>query len=564
MNRKRSLKQSLPLPILVIAVTLVLLAFGSDRLTTPNIYYSAQLDEGWSVRYGENQAENVTLSDFYFENLKTGDVITISNTFKDEPMYAPTIMFRSNESTVQARVDDTTYSYGQEYLEHNKFIPKKYHLLTFYDNRDIHEVEITYTLTEDEPFRVINPIFYGNRNELIRNFFQRNRLPIFTGSFLSMYACLLLCLGSYLFLYHGKDLTIFYSAFMAALFGFYVFAYNDIFCFVSDRDYILTLGEYIALYFIPFATCLLLYSVYPNMAPLRQRSLLALTLGMPLMFIALHIADVVHISHFVIINQLILLVQMVLILPPLVKESSQRHRQKKESPTYIGVDADVYPARAFIILYFFGFMEVVKYNLIRRLGGAFKRFDNVDFLAIGALFFVVCLFIFYFFSGIEHINARIVKERLEGLAYTDGLTNLMNRAKCMQYVASVTGPYAVVSLDLDRLKFINDTFGHIEGDKMLKTFAGILEKAFEGAAVIGRTGGDEFMVVYRDPSENVCKEAVDKLQQLTAEFNDKKSERFTLSASAGYAYSSEISGGFEEVYYLADTRMYEMKDKHHA
>ena len=158
-----------------------------------------------------------------------------------------------------------------------------------------------------------------------------------------------------------------------------------------------------------------------------------------------------------------------------------------------------------------------------------------------------------------------MKEHLEGLAYTDALTGLMNRGKCMQYLASVLGPYAIVSLDLDKLKYVNDNLGHIEGDKMIKAFAELLVKAFDSASVVARTGGDEFLVAIESPSATVCDESIRRLERLINDFNNAGNEQFTLSASAGYAYSYEDpEGKFENVFYLADTRMYKMKEQHHV
>ena len=162
------------------------------------------------------------------------------------------------------------------------------------------------------------------------------------------------------------------------------------------------------------------------------------------------------------------------------------------------------------------------------------------------------------------MNTQFLKEHLEGLAYTDSLTGLMNRAKCMQNLASLRGPYAIISLDMDRLKYINDHYGHSEGDKMIKTFSDLLTESFKGAPIIGRIGGDEFLVAIENPTATICDESIKKLNKLMDDFNKSSNEKFTLSASAGYAYSYEDKEGkLENVFYLADARMYQVKEAHH-
>ena len=99
---------------------------------------------------------------------------------------------------------------------------------------------------------------------------------------------------------------------------------------------------------------------------------------------------------------------------------------------------------------------------------------------------------------------------------------------------------------------------------MIKAFADLLTRSFETASIIGRTGGDEFLVAIENPSATVCDESIKKLDHLMDEFNQAGNATFNLSASAGYAYSYEDkSGKFENVFYLADTRMYKIKEAHH-
>jgi diguanylate cyclase len=92
------------------------------------------------------------------------------------------------------------------------------------------------------------------------------------------------------------------------------------------------------------------------------------------------------------------------------------------------------------------------------------------------------------------------EEKLRYLAEHDDLTGLHNRRSLIAHLtdrlaAGRPGPVAVLYLDLDRLKSINDYFGHTEGDQYLRVFAERLEASLAGLAVIGRHGGDEFLVV---------------------------------------------------------------------
>ena len=567
MKKRNSQRGFLILPILMLFVAIILIAFGSNLLTTPDSQYIDQLDTGWSVSRGDEVYTDVTLPNFNLGKASKGEVVTISNTIPRKLLISPTIMFKSSLSSVTVKIDgEEVYSFGLEYIEKGKFVPKKYNMITLTDETKEHTIDISFTLGEDNAFRKFYPIYYGTKKELVYRFFQQHRLPIFVGGFFAIYACILLCLGIFLSLYNRNESSTFISAAVSILLGTYTYAYNDIFCFLSDRDDLFSILEYVSLYLIPLAISVLLYTTHPGIAQLKQKILLGVNTAIPFIFIMAHMSGEVHINFFVVVVQAIAIIEVIVILPSLVIGIRKEHKAKIESEEYIGVDAESYLLMGFVIIIIFALLEICKYNIAKFMENskAVTEFSNLNFLTMGTLFFMICLFIYYFLNGIEHMNSAHVKEELEGLAYTDALTGLMNRAKCMQYLVSVKEPYAIVSLDLDKLKFVNDTYGHLEGDRMIKAFSELLKKAFSSADLIGRTGGDEFLVAFEKPAADTCDKCIMELEKYIEEFNSR-GNRFTLSVSTGYAYSTEAEGsGYENIFYLADSRMYKMKETHHA
>ncbi len=563
---KKSIHQNvITLLVLFIAVTSIMLAFGSDVFSSQSAVSLGGFDEGYSISARNEVLESVSLSSFHIKNIKRGEIIRLYNELPEEKIVSPTLMFITYLSIVDVYVDGRlVYSYGHEYYNEEKIIPKKQHLITLDDRDKNNKLEIVVVAGENGAFESLGPIYFGTRKDLIKSFLQKHRLVIFIGGFFIMYACLLLSLALYLSLQKKRALSLLTSAGVAILFGAYIYAYEDVFCFISNNAYFFTMLEYITLYFIPLAIVLTIYSVQNYKAGLFQRILEIINFILPVIFIILHVLNKVHLSRFPIAIHILCVADILFIFPPLVKRLYSEFKKELESTTYTGINAFSYLTFGFIIFMFMGFIEIVKYNVQIYGSNPDNFLTRVNYLTLGALYFAICLFIYYLLNGIEHVNSKYVKEQLEGLAYTDELTGLMNRAKCMQFIKTLSGPYAVVSIDLDRLKTVNDSYGHLEGDKMIKSFAELLVKAFQGASLIGRTGGDEFMVIYENPSSNVCDMAIRQLEDDMNEFN-QKGEIFNLSASMGYAYSSERSSmGFTDVFYLADSRMYEMKEKHHA
>ena len=567
MKRRRENKSVLVLPLLMAFITIVLLIFGSGLLNTTTSDSFSQLDTGWSVLRGGKVTDNVKLSTYTISGLKKGEVITISNHIPVVDTPVLTMMFKSGLAGLQVEVDrQRVYDFGTDYSQKGQFIPKKYHIVSLGDGAKEHDVKISFRFVDRYTLKGFYPVYIGSRGDLVRFFFQYHRLAMFLGGFFIIYSLILFSLGFFLFMYHRYESSVFISSAVSMLLGLYTFSYNDIFCFISEHDHLFSLMEYFTLYLIPLAISVLLYSIYPYIAYTRQRLLIMLNVIMPIAFWVIHFCGILQINVFVIPIQVISVCEILSILPTLITGVKAEHEQRQKSETYIGLDPDNYLLMGFIIMIVFTLLEIVKYTFTRFSASLMNgyAFSSINFLNLGMLFFIICLFIYYFLNGIDHMNADRVKKQLEGLAFTDTLTGLMNRAKCIQYGETLEGEYALISLDLDRLKYVNDTFGHIEGDKMLKAFADLLRKSFEGASLIGRGGGDEFIVFYENPAADVCDKGIRALEKNMEEFN-KKGEKFTISASAGYAYSYEVKDrNLTNVFFLADSRMYEMKEKHHG
>jgi diguanylate cyclase (GGDEF)-like protein len=210
-------------------------------------------------------------------------------------------------------------------------------------------------------------------------------------------------------------------------------------------------------------------------------------------------------------------------------------------------------------------IDIVKFNIMK-FSDQGEVHAQINFMTLGALVFIMSLLLDYFYHCIEYISESTVKAELEGLAYTDTLTNLSNRARCEQYLVDLTGDFTIISLDLDYLKYTNDNFGHDQGDRLLNGFSEILTGCFTDASLLGRMGGDEFIVVLPFVAEDRIVRDLNCLTDQLAYRNSQES-KLRFSASWGYASSNdkELGGNHsaQNVYLLADKRMYTMKNQHH-
>ena len=125
-------------------------------------------------------------------------------------------------------------------------------------------------------------------------------------------------------------------------------------------------------------------------------------------------------------------------------------------------------------------------------------------------------------------------------ATVDELTGLSNRRGFMmlaqhslQLCTRQNIPAALVFIDLDHLKQVNDQLGHAEGDWVLVTFAQHLMKAFRSSDVVARLGGDEFLVLLTNHSKAAAESAMARLQQALDATNEAQARGYDISFSYG-------------------------------
>jgi diguanylate cyclase (GGDEF)-like protein len=159
-------------------------------------------------------------------------------------------------------------------------------------------------------------------------------------------------------------------------------------------------------------------------------------------------------------------------------------------------------------------------------------------------------------------------EQTQHESHTDPLTGLANRRSLdLQFAAGLAlaarakHSVGVVVLDLDRLKEINDTYGHEAGDRALRAIGGVLKSTVRQNDLCARFAGDEFVVVLWDCSPEHEARRVQELQAAVGAypFEPRPGVRVSLSISAGPARFPLDGRTFDELLAAADARMYRDK-----
>ncbi|MFW6026425.1 MAG: diguanylate cyclase [Candidatus Woesearchaeota archaeon] len=161
---------------------------------------------------------------------------------------------------------------------------------------------------------------------------------------------------------------------------------------------------------------------------------------------------------------------------------------------------------------------------------------------------------------------KLIKEVKEN-SLLDELTALYNRRgfynlaeQQLKRAIRLKNDFLVFYADIDRLKRINDLYGHLEGDKVIKDVSLILKDTFRQSDIISRVGGDEFVILALDTSEKSIEIIRKRMESNLIKYNKENNRPYNIFISLGVSvFSSENPSSIEDLIIKADKRMYQIK-----
>lgn len=161
-------------------------------------------------------------------------------------------------------------------------------------------------------------------------------------------------------------------------------------------------------------------------------------------------------------------------------------------------------------------------------------------------------------------NGEEADDYLEG-TFVDALTKILNKKSITEYAVKNVKPgnqAAVVIVDLDYFKNINDTYGHLFGDEVIKASADVMKSVVSGTGMAGRIGGDEFLIILKDYGDepglrSYLRSIKSNISRL---FLDRVGEN-RISCSIGAAQCGVDSNDYNELFRIADKALYIAKQK---
>ncbi len=204
-----------------------------------------------------------------------------------------------------------------------------------------------------------------------------------------------------------------------------------------------------------------------------------------------------------------------------------------------------------------------------------NNFGYIAFDLEHATDFIVYTFVSNLGSAMENMRLHQIVNgyvsALESLYLQDPLTGLDNRRGLMKRGMALYDNarekgfnLMVISMDMDRLKTINDTWGHSEGDKAIKAMGCCLQRALYAGDICAHVSGDEFVLLAVVDNSGDAEKYVAQIVRAIGDYNDKSGKPYIISASFGVYTAVPAEGdSYEEIISRADKMMYEIKEKKH-
>ncbi len=534
-------------------------------------YPITELTDNWTVTINEEVRDNCTLSETVTNPIGPKDVVILSTRLPVEEVPMACMEIRTMWSSLDVFLgDDLLYSYGD--IQDKYSVSPELQTVPLFSGYGGKRISLVFRTNSINAFSKIAPIRIGNRRDLLSLWLHNNIRPIFYGAFLSLFGVFMLFLAVFMLRTSSKDRRIVLSSIITLLYGTFLLSHHGIYGYLLSSPRVNEWLVWISLYFLqPFIVGFL--SVLWNGSSQRTlRRIARIDMGITVVMLILLFSTTGKGNLLLAILGGKILAESIYVLTLLCMDLIQAMGRNR-------TDGDTQEERIFkrradrilmagaVVTTVAGLLDVIAYMITWNN----PKYDTTDGVAhmtmIGALVFSSCLLQNYFFYTVEHVNETQRNERLSGIAYSDPLTGLANRARCEQTIEAVEksgSDYCIYCIDVNDLKRINDTYGHTQGDRLLRTFAHTLEECFQDSALIGRMGGDEFMVILTDTPRSTCQQKEVMLREAIERLN-RKEMVFSYGMSCGHAFKGEKLGAqIMDIYRMADDRMYQDKRRYHS
>ena len=575
--KKLNLRQKIISFIVMFLITVTTIAVFMSMTSAKRVDSDEiELDDGWSVTINGKEYDNVTLSKFRFKMCNRGDVLTLRHIVpRYDIISLPTLEVYTTHSAIKVYLDDEViYTYGQRLYDENKLMGYGEHFVSMPYGANSKWLTVEMTVSENNAFDGVKAMKLLDGNSAMVKDLSGKRVNLSIAMFLIVFGVIIMVLSMLML---GRAVN-FVQTFCIALFSFLIGCWtlcnNELIEYFTTDLLMKSYLEYYSLYILPLPLTYYFRDKIdvrsnPKWLKVYFWGIIAAEIVYIASAVILQEANLVHLPQILVGSHILMILTIVLILMISVIDIKVR----KQRPTVVMI--------GFLIAIAIVIVELIRFNIEKYITGFTKNAYSSD-TCFAVLIIVISMLLDYGNKTSKSLYENAQRAVLEQMAYMDELTGLGNRRMCEKKLTeleekemSSESVYAIVSLDLNFLKRTNDTYGHKKGDELIKSFSDVLSNVFSLYGTVTRTGGDEFVVILDDITEEKVKSLLAQMLEQMEEKNKSASD-VILSTAYGYAMKGEIPSKQEKteeiklkvmdigpraVYRIADDRMYENKRK---
>lgn len=541
--------------ILFFAVIIVLTTF-STNVNPVNSEKNTVFEEAWQLSVDDGKFQEVTLP-ATFKGVVSSH-LTLKNTIPAELVKGATLLLRTSQQNVEVYIDGTfLYSSHDKGLKSSRISgsigssdnatpSSAYHFVRL--PTDAHQKEITIVL--NSPYEryagFMNEIYIGSKASHVFFLFGLLGLRFIIGLIVFIIGMVL----TIAFLFSKKQENSIGIINLGCFFicaGFWVLSESKLLQFLIPFPTTVTNLGIFCLSLLP--VCSGIY--YLNIHVKHCRKLMKAAIIMSA--IASLMLAIISIFHstlpLILLPYLISLLGIYIVILVTVIILEYRFDKKSFVASVWGV----------IIFGGCGLIELISYL------SNIKAYNESNYFTIGLFLFCVMMMVDLALNFTKAYQAAVVVNTLTALAYTDSLTGLYNHTSFLEKLPSINLKDNVnISLavfDINNLKVVNDTKGHLMGDAMLKHCAAVLRNSVRAEDHVYRIGGDEFAAIMFHDGRFDPATVETRLEKILIQENTDTCN-YQLSIACGYAtFTKYVDEDLFATFARADEKMYERKKK---
>ncbi len=541
---------------LTIAMTFIMISaycfFNFGLKGKPNDQEIVKLDTGWTVLYKGDLLTDVDLDDYKAYNALKGDTMILTNVLPECGIQNASIMLSNYLAEMDIYVDDELiYVTGIEEYREGKLIGYGKHVVDLPLGYEGKKIKVVFRSGENNGIGSLPVPLLMGANEVDMYLLKESFLPSAIAVTDIVIGISMIGIGLvYVIDNHGMRQMLYIGLFSFFI-GLWSFCEHDVILLINPDYQLKTISEYLALYLAPiFVFAYFWIKVKDKTSRIKRNVYRLLFIGdiaLTSVTILLQLFNLVHLTQMLKLQHTFILIMISYMMFNFVQ--SILEKDKQEVAFYIGI----------VALSLCGVTDIIIFNLLAYSSKLSGNFDGISYMGSGIL--VISMVMDFSDEMSRRVRQASEMEVYEQMANSDYLTGLANRRQCELVFDDIDqndSDYAVIAFDLNNLKEVNDKHGHAAGDKLLKDFANILKGVFESVGTVGRTGGDEFLVIIRHAEVLNINRLLEGMDNRIEEINKKRRD-YKISVARGTCTKLENKKNVRSAYRTADQRMYENK-----